>query len=103
MIVRMAKVDIFGPRPLLMETLTAIRKLGLLHLEMNRPTLIDTDMVTRLRSLSLDQQTLSKRLFFEDLLHKIETLLDSRVLLKLWVKVQKNWTKDERILKELGF
>jgi len=35
--------------------------------------------------------------------HDIETLLDSRVLLKLWVKVQKNWTKDERILKELGF
>ncbi|MEJ2691185.1 MAG: GTPase Era [Deltaproteobacteria bacterium] len=33
----------------------------------------------------------------------IETLLDSRVFLKLFVKVQKNWSRDERFLKELGF
>ena len=33
----------------------------------------------------------------------IETLLDSKVFLKLFVKVQKNWSKDERFLKELGF
>jgi len=35
--------------------------------------------------------------------HDIEALLDSRVLLKLWVKVQKNWTRNERFLRELGF
>ncbi len=35
--------------------------------------------------------------------HDIESLLDSRVFLKLFVKVQKNWSKDERFLKELGF
>jgi GTP-binding protein Era len=33
----------------------------------------------------------------------IEKLLGQKVLLKLWVKVQKNWSKDMRFLKELGF
>ena len=33
----------------------------------------------------------------------IEELLGSKVLLKLWVKIRKNWTQDERFLKELGF
>jgi GTPase len=33
----------------------------------------------------------------------IEELLDQHVLLKLWVKVQKDWTSDPRFLKELGF
>jgi GTPase Era involved in 16S rRNA processing len=26
-----------------------------------------------------------------------------KVLLKLWVKIKKNWSKDEKFLKELGF
>lgn len=33
----------------------------------------------------------------------IEKLIGQKVLLKLWVKVKKNWSKDERFLKELGF
>ncbi len=33
----------------------------------------------------------------------IERMLGQKVLLKLWVKVRKNWSKDERFLKELGF
>ena len=33
----------------------------------------------------------------------IEILLDQHVLLKLWVKVQKDWTNDPRFLRELGF
>ncbi|MFH2124683.1 MAG: GTPase Era [Pseudomonadota bacterium] len=33
----------------------------------------------------------------------IEKLLDQKVLLKLWVKVRKNWSQDENFLKELGF
>ena len=32
----------------------------------------------------------------------IERLLDQKVLLKLWVKVRKNWSRDENFLKELG-
>jgi len=30
-------------------------------------------------------------------------MLGQKVLLKLWVKVRKNWSRDERFLKELGF
>lgn len=33
---------------------------------------------------------------------EIEKLLAQRVLLKLWVKVHKNWTKDVRFIRELG-
>ncbi len=32
----------------------------------------------------------------------MEHLLDCRVVLKLWVKVKKKWTKNEQILRELG-
>ncbi|UCD66954.1 MAG: GTPase Era [Deltaproteobacteria bacterium] len=32
----------------------------------------------------------------------IEKLLGQRVLLKLWVKVHKNWTKDMRFIRDLG-
>jgi len=35
--------------------------------------------------------------------HDIEELLDNKVVLKLWVKVRKHWSSDERFLKELGF
>jgi GTP-binding protein Era len=34
---------------------------------------------------------------------EIETLLDQKVFLELWVKVLKNWRKDEAILKKLGY
>lgn len=33
----------------------------------------------------------------------IERLLMQKVILKLWVKVRKNWSRDELFLKELGF
>lgn len=33
----------------------------------------------------------------------IERLTDSRVMLKLWVKVKKNWTQDKQFLREMGF
>lgn len=32
----------------------------------------------------------------------IEAMIDGKVLLKLWVKVKKNWTKDPQFVKELG-
>ena len=34
--------------------------------------------------------------------HDIEKLLAQRVLLKLWVKIHKNWTKDMRFIRDLG-
>ena len=33
----------------------------------------------------------------------IEVMLELKVMLKLWVKVKKNWSQDERFLKELGY
>jgi GTP-binding protein Era len=33
----------------------------------------------------------------------IEALIGEKVLLKLWVKVKKNWSQDERFLRELGY
>jgi GTP-binding protein Era len=33
----------------------------------------------------------------------IEALIGEKVLLKLWVKVKKNWSQDERFIKELGY
>lgn len=33
----------------------------------------------------------------------IQEMLDRRVSLRLWVKVKKKWTKNEQILRELGF
>lgn len=33
----------------------------------------------------------------------IEELVQTKVMLKLWVKVQRNWTKNPSFLKELGF
>jgi GTP-binding protein Era len=35
--------------------------------------------------------------------HDIENLVAQKVLLKLWVKVDKDWSKNPRFLKELGF
>ncbi|MDH3346668.1 MAG: KH domain-containing protein, partial [Desulfobulbaceae bacterium] len=37
-----------------------------------------------------------------DARHDIEKLLDARVMLKLFVKVKKKWTKNQQILRELG-
>lgn len=33
----------------------------------------------------------------------IESLLDSKVMLSLWVKVKSGWSDDERALKSLGY
>ncbi len=34
---------------------------------------------------------------------EIEKLLEQKVFLELWVKVLKNWRKDEDVLKKLGY
>jgi GTP-binding protein Era len=34
---------------------------------------------------------------------ELEKLLDCKVFLELWVKVWKNWRKDPRALRELGY
>ncbi len=49
------------------------------------------DAGTRLKSVGTDARL------------DIEKLLDSKVLLKLWVKVKSNWSDDERALQSLGY
>ena len=34
---------------------------------------------------------------------EIETLLNEKVFLRLWVKVKENWSNDDRALRELGY
>lgn len=35
--------------------------------------------------------------------HEIEKLINSKVFLRLWVKVKKNWTDDDKALRSLGY
>jgi GTP-binding protein Era len=35
--------------------------------------------------------------------HDIEALVDKRVMLRLWVKVKRGWSDDERALRSLGY
>jgi GTP-binding protein Era len=35
--------------------------------------------------------------------HEIEALVDTKVMLRLWVKVKSGWTNDERSLRRMGF
>ena len=39
----------------------------------------------------------------EESRREIEAFLGAKVFLELWVKVEKNWTKDPRLLNELGY
>ncbi len=76
MIVKMSKIEIVGPRDLLLQALTLMRNLGVLHIEEDSKRIVDRRQEPELKSLLMDKQTLSKRLFFEDLLLKIDLLAD---------------------------
>ena len=39
----------------------------------------------------------------EEARHDIETLLDQKVMLRLWVKVKSGWTNDPMTLKRMGY
>jgi len=72
MIVRMAKVEIAGPKELLLETIDLARQLGILHLESD-PLAAGTP--APLPPARLPGQVLEQRLFFETLLNDIGELL----------------------------
>ena len=46
---------------------------------------------SRLRSIGSDAR------------HSMEKLFDSKVMLRLWVKVKSGWSDDERALRSLGY
>jgi V/A-type H+-transporting ATPase subunit I len=75
MIVRMAKVEIIGPKDLLLPTLEVVREEGVLQVEPALPAMAaDVDRL-HLHSTLLDRQNLAERLYFGEIKRRIETLL----------------------------
>jgi len=72
MIVRMAKVEIAGPKELLLETIDLARQLSVLHLESDP---LAAGLAAPLPPARLPGEVLEKRLFFETLLTDIGELL----------------------------
>lgn len=75
MIVRMSKVEIVGPKSLVEDVLSLLRGMGILHPEPEAIGFIETPEEKYLRSLLLDEKTLSERLFLENLSKKVNELL----------------------------
>lgn len=75
MIVRMAKVEIVGPKDLLMEVLDLVRELGIFQIEPEIRGFVAEEEEARVRSLALDEKIVTERLFYEDLRAKIDDLL----------------------------
>ena len=38
-----------------------------------------------------------------DARHELETFFETKVYLELWVKVRKNWRRNENYLRQLGY
>jgi len=71
MIVKMAKVEIVGPRQQLEETLTLLRQMGDLHIEPSSIGFVDDTEKMELHTLLPDEKTLFEKIFLE----KLETKL----------------------------
>lgn len=76
MIIHMSKVEIAGPRELLLPALETIEQLGVLQLDAKIRERADESVERGIRPLALDGRTLAERLFLEDLKLKIERLLE---------------------------
>ena len=74
MIVRMSKVEIIGPKELLLEVLTLIRGMAAFQVEPDMRGFIDTGIEREFRSLLLDKETLGERIYYENLRQKIDEL-----------------------------
>jgi V/A-type H+-transporting ATPase subunit I len=75
-IIHMSKVEIAGPRELLLPALETIERLGVLQIDASLKERADEDAARAIRPLALDGKTLAERLFLEDLRIKIERLLE---------------------------
>lgn len=75
MIVRMSKVEIVGPKSLTEDVLSLLREMGILHPETETIGFIEVPEEGYLRSFLLSEETLSERLFLEELLKKVNELL----------------------------
>ena len=75
MIVRMSKVEIAGPKELLLDVLEIIREQGVLQPEMDLATFGGQAATGDLRSLILDERTAGERLFLDHLQQLTSTIL----------------------------
>jgi V/A-type H+/Na+-transporting ATPase subunit I len=71
----MSKVEITGPRNLLLPVLETIQRAAVLQIDPEIRQRIDEGAVPEVRPLALDGKTLAERLFLEDLALKVERLL----------------------------
>jgi V/A-type H+-transporting ATPase subunit I len=74
MIVRMAKVEIIGPKQVLLEVLALIREMGVFQVEPDLRGFIAKGEDRAVSSHLLDKDTLAERLYFEELRRKIDEL-----------------------------
>jgi len=75
MIVRMARIAVIGPRELLLPVLAAIERQSLLQIDRKSKPGRLGELEPALGRVNLDQDSLALRLHYEELRHKIETLL----------------------------
>lgn len=77
MIVRMSKVEIYGPKHLLLETLADVQELGIFHIEKEAILAAENGETQPppLDALKLDEESMAARLFYESLLGKIRDIL----------------------------
>ena len=80
MIVTMSKVEIVGPRQLLGETLSLVRKEGDLHIEPSAVGFIDDIHKKEIHSLLPDEKALFEKIFLEELEGKLKTLFSCLVI-----------------------
>ena len=74
MIVKMSKVEIVGPRQLLGETLSLVRRKGDLHIEPSAVGFVDEIHKKEIHSLLPDEKALFERIFLEELQAKLNDL-----------------------------
>ncbi len=75
MIITMSKVEIVGPKALLQDVLSLVRRLGIVQIERDSVGFIDKGVKEHIRSFLLDEKALSERLFLENLRQKLDELL----------------------------
>ncbi len=74
MIVKMSKIEIVGPKPLLQRVLSVLHETGLIHIEPSIIGFIEKKDEELIESFLPDKDSLSERLFLEDLKIKTEEL-----------------------------
>ena len=74
MIVRMSKVEIAGSRGLLEKVISLLQEMGMLQIEPSTIGFIEKKDEAYIDSFLPDKETLSERLFLEDLKAKLEEL-----------------------------